>query len=153
MRTSFGIIMIFSMTFFFIAGCKKDSSTSGSSSSHGSTSSGSMSGNCQQCHVSGGSGSGVFTLAGTVWTQNLSAKSPNGTIYLWSGPNGTGTKIATLEVDANGNFYTTSSILPAAGAYPQIVGTSGDIRNMPQLCTSGSCNGCHSATISKIWVN
>lgn len=143
------VVFIYSMT-----GCKKnDGGNRTASSSHNSTSGYNMSGVCQSCHVSGGSGPGWWTVAGTVYNRDLSAVSPNGTIYFYSGPEGSGSVVGTLEVDANGNFYTSSSILPAAGAYPQIKGVSGNVQNMPQFCTSGNCNACHGVTTTKIWIN
>lgn len=150
-----GIISLFiAIVFFSAAGCKKnDGGNLTASSSHNSTAGHNMSGACQSCHISGGSGPGWWIVAGTVYAQDKFAVNPNGTIYFYSGPNGTGTVVATLEVDANGNFYTTNSILPAAGAYPQIKSVSGNVQDMPQLCTSGNCNACHGVTTSKIWVN
>ena len=60
---------------------------------------------------------------------------------------------ATIEVGADGNFYTSNSILPAEGTFPQIKGTSGNVQNMPQLCLSGNCNSCHGVNNLKIWIN
>ena len=154
MKKSAIITLIIAIFIFSIPGCKKnDGGNLTASSSHNSTSGQNMSGTCQSCHISGGSGPGWWTVAGTVYTQDLSAVSPNGTIYFYSGPEGSGTVVATLEVDANGNFYTSSSILPSAGAYIQIKGISGNIQNMPQFCISGNCNSCHGVTNTKIWIN
>ena len=146
--------LIAALVFFSFTGCKKTtSSNKTATSAHNSTSSRKMSGACLNCHTSGGNGPGWWTVADTVYTEDFSATSPNGTINFYSEPFGAGTVVATIEVDANGNFYTSKTILPAAGAYPQLVGTSGNMQDMPALCTSGDCNSCHGVTCAKIWIN
>lgn len=158
MKNAYGLGLMVSLFLLVSTGCKKGSEeepAANKSSSHGSTISHNMGQACMPCHSPGGSGSseGLWILAGTVYTKDGSSVNPNGTIYLWSGASGTGNLLATLEVDGNGNFYTTSSILPAAGAYMQIKGTSGDIQNMPVVNVSGNCLGCHGVSAPKIWVN
>ena len=150
-----GIIsIIIAVMIFSLSGCKKNSGSNlTATSAHNSSAGKKMSGVCQSCHISGGSGPGWWTVAGTVYTQDLSAVAPNGTIYFYSGPDGTGTIVATIEVGADGNFYTSNSILPAEGTFPQIKGTSGNVQNMPQLCLSGNCNSCHGVNNLKIWIN
>ena len=64
--------------------------------------------NCLNCHKSGGSGEGWFSLAGTVYDSLKTATLPNSTVKLYSGPNGTGSLIGIIEVDGLGNFYTTN---------------------------------------------
>jgi len=136
-----------------LAGCNKNNGVNKTATStHNSTLAHNMSGVCQSCHISGGSAPGWWTVAGTVYTQDLSAVSPNGTMYFYSEPDGTGNIVDSLQVDANGNFYTSSSIT-VAGTYPQIKGESGNIQNMPQLCTSGNCNSCHGVVNLQIWIN
>ena len=146
--------VLLTLIIFSVASCKKHTGTNiTASSAHGSTASHNMGGVCLSCHVQGGSGTGWWTIAGTVYTQDLSATSPNGTIYFWSRPNGTGKVVASLEVDASGNFYTSSTILAFDSIFPQIKGTSGNVQNMPQLCISGNCNSCHGIGNDKIWIN
>lgn len=107
---------------------------------------------CQGCHVTGGEGKYNFVVAGSVFKADTVTPSPNGVLYFWSQQGG-GTLVATLEVDANGNFFTTSSILPGVGAFPQMRGISGDVRNMPIPATTGSCNACHGVNEKPIWIN
>lgn len=125
------------------------------SSTHGSTKSHNTGQACLSCHQSGGSGAsaGIFAVGGSVYNKTGSAVNPNGTLYFWSGPGGTGNLLATLQVDGNGNFYTTAVLIPGTGAYMQIKGTSGDSQTMPALNNFGNCNGCHGVTAPKIWVN
>ena len=145
--------LAFIMTFILIfqTGCKKENEGSGTST-HYSTSSGGMSGNCQQCHTPGNGEAAAWTVAGTVFNQDLSTPSPNGTVYIWKVVSGTWKLVASLEVDANGNFYTSNSILPSGSFYPQVEGASGDLESMPVFCTSGSCNRCHGISQPRIWV-
>ena len=130
-----------------------DSKIDGYASMHNSTASKKMGGACQSCHTSGGTAKGWWTAAGTIYTEDYSTVYPNATINFYTGPNGTGNLIGTLEVDAEGNFYSSTLALPAEGYYPQVVGTTGNILNMPQLCLSGNCNACHGVTSAKIWIN
>ncbi len=95
-------------------------------------------------HKQGGSGEGLFQVAGTVIF-------PNATVYLYTGPNGTGTLKYTLEVDGKGNFYTTEKIdFGANGLFPAIKGKN-KTYYMPTAVTSGSCNGCHGVTTRKLY--
>ncbi|MEI7661811.1 MAG: hypothetical protein WCK34_06430 [Bacteroidota bacterium] len=153
--TKSGIFTLFiAFVIMAVAGCKKnDGGNKTASSSHNSTASKKMGGVCQNCHVSGGSGPGWWTVAGTVYTEDLKAFAPNGTIQFFSANLTDTIPVATLEIDQNGNFYSSSLVLPVSGVYPQITGTSGNIVMMPQLCTSGNCNYCHGISCAKIWVN
>jgi len=60
--------------------------------------------NCMACHKSGGQGEGWFTAAGTVYNASGTAVSPNATVKLYTGPNGTGSLVKTIEVEGKGNF-------------------------------------------------
>jgi hypothetical protein len=154
MKKSLIASLILVIAIISFTGCKKNNGgNKTASSTHNSTSSKKMSGVCQSCHISGGEATGWWTVAGTVYTEDLSAVAPNGTINFYTGPDGSGDIVATLEIDAYGNFYTSNSILPAAGTYPRITGTSGNSQTMPQICTSGNCNSCHGVTCAKIWIN
>ena len=148
-------LILIALLFSFM-GCKKTTGTNKTATStHNSTSSKNMSGVCQNCHTSGTSTSGWWTVAGAVYTKDFSSVSPNGTLYFYSQPNGQGTLRATLEVDGKGLFYTSNvlPIFPPDTSYVQIVGAFGDIQNMVQFVTSGNCNSCHGVTRQKIWVN
>jgi len=105
------------------------------------------------CHVAGGSGIYNWVVAGSVYQADQTTPSPNGVIYFWSETGGTGELFATLQVDANGNFFTNSSILPGLGAYPQMQGISGAVKTMPILAFTGNCNSCHGVNEAPIWIN
>ena len=105
------------------------------------------------CHKTGGTGEYIWLIAGSVYKVDQITPSPNGTIYFWTGPGGTGELVATLQIDANGNFFTTSSLIPALGAYPQVRGISGATKAMSTLVVTGDCNSCHGVNEAPIWIN
>jgi hypothetical protein len=123
------------------------SSLTGSSASHN------MGQNCMNCHKPGAGEAPVWKVAGTVYNEALSATNPNATVKLYSGPNGTGTLITTLQVDSKGNFYTTANVDFAAGVYPSVTGIT-STNSMSSSISTGACNSCHDGvTRSKIWIN
>jgi len=104
---------------------------------------------CMNCHTQGGTGTGVFTSAGTVYTSGGGAQA-NATVVLYL--HATNTIVASLETDSSGNFYTTDAIDGlfvqggpfVSGVDVEVRGPGGD-RIMNGLTTEGSCNtsGCH----------
>jgi hypothetical protein len=108
--------------------------------------------NCMACHKSGGSGEGWFAVAGTVYNASGAAVSPNATVKLYTGPNGTGSLVKTIEVDGKGNFYTTGAIDFGTGLYVSVTGKSGNVSTMNSSITTGQCNSCHDSS-NKIKVN
>lgn len=119
-------------------------------SGYESTASHNMGQNCLNCHKSGGSGEGWFSLAGTVYDSLKTATLPNSTVKLYSGPNGTGSLIGIIEVDGLGNFYTTNSIDFGNGIYPSVEGDA-DTKYMFSSIVSGACNSCHGVSTDRIW--
>jgi hypothetical protein len=140
------------------ASCKKEDDNGGESNTatNISTTNGNeshnMGKNCMQCHNSTGEGKGTFIVAGTLYDDGLVNTYGNGTVKLYSGINATGNLVATVQVDAKGNFFTTSSINFGTGLYPTVVGASGKIEHMGKKITSGACNSCHGVTEDKVWV-
>lgn len=107
--------------------------------------------NCMNCHKSGGSGEGWFTVAGTVYDETKNATYPNATVRFTTGPDGTGDLIKTVEVDRLGNFYTTESIDFGEGLYVLVEGD--ELTNyMITKVTDGQCNSCHGSGTDRIWV-
>ena len=106
--------------------------------------------NCVSCHTSGGSGEGWFTIAGTVYDSLKTSTFPNSTVRLFTGPNGSGSLISTIEVDALGNFYTTENIDFGNGLYTSVEGNL-YVTHMNSIITSGQCNGCHGENTDRIW--
>jgi hypothetical protein len=98
----------------------------------------------------GGTGRGVFTVAGTVYRSGGGAQTM-ATVNIF--PQGSNTAQATMTVDGLGNFWTTQTVaalVPAPGqtlvqgvrAVIQPVG--GTSAAMLGVISNGSCNACHS---------
>ena len=118
-------------------------------SSTGSNKSHNMGQNCMQCHKSGGNGKGCFILAGTVYDTLSSSTLSSGKLELYTGPNGTGSLVHTVQIDSKGNIYTTDNF-SVSGLYPVITGPSGQKQYMGSSITSGQCNSCHGSSTAKI---
>lgn len=128
---------------------KKESETK--ISTYNDTESHNMGKNCMDCHKTKGDGEGIFTIAGTVYDSLHTSVYPNATIKLFDGPNGTGALKAILEVDGNGNFYTTEIIDISTGVFPEVIGSTSTY-HMSFDVSAGQCNSCHGVSTSGIWV-
>ncbi|MFO1504035.1 MAG: RCC1 domain-containing protein [Steroidobacteraceae bacterium] len=107
---------------------------------------------CMGCHKAGGTGKGVFTVAGTVYKSGGGAQTA-ATVTIF--PQGSNTAQATMTVDGLGNFWTTQTVAaltPAAGqtlvqgVRAVIQPTGGTSAAMLGVISNGSCNACHSPT-------
>jgi hypothetical protein len=105
---------------------------------------------CMSCHKAGGTGRGIFTVAGTVY---MGGGGPQVSATVSVYPTGSSTAQATLTTDGLGNFFTTqpvAALVPAAGQqFVQGVNvvirpTGGTSRAMLGVVSNGSCNACHS---------
>lgn len=105
--------------------------------------------NCMSCHASGESGTGWFTVSGTVYDSTQLKIYPNALVSLYTGVEGTGSFVANVQVDAKGNFYTTESIDFALGLYPRIEGET-SVQYMQSKITTGACNSCHVSS-NRMW--
>ncbi len=121
-------------------------------SSAGDNESHNMGENCLKCH-NGKDEAPCFTLGGTVYDSAIVAPKTGGILKLYTGPNGTGDLVKTIEVDGRGNFYTSKTINFIGGLYPSITSKSGNTKYMGSPIQIGTCNSCHGATTSKITVN
>jgi hypothetical protein len=122
-----------------------ESSTTGSSESHNAGQ------NCMNCHKPGGGEAPVWKIAGTAYNEALTATNSNATVKFYTGPNGTGILKYTLQVDAKGNFYTSSIIDFTGGLYPSVTSAT-TTNSMSSPITSGACNSCHNGVSgSRIW--
>lgn len=130
--------------------CEKENSENETNiSSAGSDESHNMGKNCMECHQSGGKGEGWFTVAGTAYDNTESNTLTSGQVKLYTGPNETGTLVATVQVDSKGNFYTTENIAFDNGLY--VVLSSGNTKKpMGSKITSGACNSCHGNSTNKV---
>ena len=134
--------------------CEKDNESGDSNMSQtGDTKSHNAGQNCMNCHKAGGNGDGQFNVAGTVYNAQLASTFPNAVIKLYSQANGSGTLRATINGDANGNFFTTEAVDFTGGLYPAILGSGTNIKYMSGPITSGACSSCHGGSTSKLWVN
>lgn len=154
------LILIFSVLIAMVfISCEKEESNDNDNSagemysSYNESESHNAGANCMSCHKSGGPGEGIFTVGGTVYNSSGNAVYANATVKLYSGPNGTGTLVKTIEVDGKGNFYTTGSVSFGTGLYPTVTGTSGNISKMASAITTGACNSCHGTSTGKITAN
>lgn len=146
----FGVLFVGSIS---IQSCKKEEGCGATNiSKHNGNESHNMGQNCMNCHKDGGQGEGCFNVAGTVYDSMQSATAANGTIRLYTQPNGGGTLRATIEVDKLGNFHTTDNVDFAGGLYPTVQGANGNIKYMSSPVTTGQCNSCHGGSTAKIWV-
>ena len=106
--------------------------------------------NCMNCHNENGTGDGWFEIAGTVYDSSQINTYPGATVKLYTGPNGSGTLVYTIEVDTKGNFHTTEMIDFSGGLHPVVVGNAGS-KSMTSTISIGDCNSCHGNTTNKIW--
>lgn len=123
--------------------CKTKISQSGGDDSHHNGE------NCMSCHVSGGKGEGCFIAAGSVYDNSGNSPVNTGTIKLYTGPKGTGTVTATIQVDSKGNFFTSDQINFSGGLYPSYTNSSGTVY-MGTVTISGQCGSCHGVSTGKI---
>lgn len=119
-------------------------------SSYNETESHNMGQDCMICHKQGGDGEGWFVVAGTVYDSLKTSTYPNSTVKLFSGPNGTGNLVATIEVDGLGNFYSTNNIDFSSGLFTSVSGNTAT-EHMNSSITTGNCNSCHGESVDRIW--
>jgi hypothetical protein len=136
-------------------------------SKHGEQRSHTRGRNCLTCHQSEGPGKGIFTLAGSLVDEKQrpypnailrlfqTAQAPGGGPVQFGGPVELADLALELELDENGNFFTTEelpSFFPSAPLYPQFLSQSGEPlfkadgkthAVMGGGATVGGCNFCH----------
>jgi len=139
---------------FFMQSCAPENEYgSAESSVAGSNKSHNMGQNCMNCHKPGGGEAPVWKVAGTVYNEALTNTNPSATVNLYTGPNGTGTLKYTINVDAKGNFYTSSNVDFTGGLYPSVTGST-STNSMSTPISTGACNSCHDGTSrSRVWIN
>lgn len=119
----------------------------------GSTKSHNSGKNCMTCHTDGGEGKGCFTVAGSVYDSVQNKYAAEGEVKLYTGINGSGTLMTTIQVDGKGNFYTTANVNFMTPLYPSVASILGDTRHMQEGTTTGRCGSCHGISTAQIWVN
>jgi hypothetical protein len=145
-------LLLASSVFIFFQSCETDSEgeNESKSSSYGSDDSHKMGQNCMNCHKSGGSGEGWFTIAGTVNNEMNTNTFPDATINFYTGPDATGDLKYLIKGDALGNFYTTQNIDFGDGLYTSVTGDE-TTQFMMSKITAGQCNSCHGSSTGMIW--
>ncbi|WP_455219670.1 hypothetical protein [Kaarinaea lacus] len=157
-RKNILMLLIVLLQLFLIIGCdsSEDDDDDGDSriSLHNTSISHRAGQACLNCHSVGSSNEYQFRTAGTVYNLTETAVYPNTTIYLYTSANAAGNLVATIEVDALGNFYTTQNIdWGNNGLYP-VVESSQGMRFMLSPTSDGNCNGCHTGnSLSRIYVD
>jgi hypothetical protein len=145
---TFGLFLFMLLVLFSCekeeSGEQKDlTSTSLSSESHNNGQ------DCISCHKSGGRGDGWFNMAGSVYNSTQTVPYITATVELRTSQSGGGTLVKSVEVDQNGNFYTTDSINFGSGLYVSVVGGV-NTKYMSSTITNGACNSCHNSS-NRIW--
>jgi mono/diheme cytochrome c family protein len=102
--------------------------------------------NCLSCHKVGGSGTGVFTAAGTVYRSN-GAVQIDATVRLFT--HGTNTEVINILTDDSGNFHTTKPISGLSNGLDAVVESAkGGMISMGKTVSTGGCNACHNGTVT-----
>lgn len=140
-----GSVIMLIATQFMLASCESEESEvsrKGAKESHRAGE------DCMVCHVAGGGGEGVFTVAGTVYQMNAPSKVlPNTLVRLTTEAEGAGDIIASIEVDALGNFYTPAKIEWGDGLYTDVVSDNSTTSMFTKLAEAdGACSRCHGDT-------
>ena len=103
--------------------------------------------NCQGCHQESGPGLGIFTASGTVYMADGNVAPAGSTVGVFADPDRT-VEIAMLEVDQNGNVYTTEDLgLNEARRFISVWSADGTLQaDMRSPKMNLSCNFCHDAS-------
>jgi hypothetical protein len=105
--------------------------------------------NCMNCHIKGEEGEGWFKIAGSVYNSTQTVPYITATVELRTVQSGGGILVKIVEVDQNGNFYTTNPIDFGSGLYVSVVGGI-STQYMSSKVINGACNYCHDSS-KRIW--
>ena len=114
---------------------------------------------CLSCHSIEGAGRGIYTVAGSVYKPDGETPYPNIKVNFYPGKNRLENPVAVLEVDGNGNFYTTKEMMPGGKGdgeigllYPSVVTDHGEYSMPVSFSISmGGCNSCHGVDVARIF--
>jgi hypothetical protein len=136
---------------FILAACTKGSGSLASQyGQHKSHNHGRV---CFECHGTGGDNEFWWKLAGSIYKPDMVTYNPNGTVYLYKGKGETGVLVKTIEVDGNGNIFTTDAIDAMDSLYIGLQSASGEVKYMPDPTIDFNCNHCHDGvTNPRIWI-
>ena len=157
-KLSFLFLTLSVLSFLFIS-CQKGSGTA--SSKYGQHKSHNHGRACFHCHGTGGDNEFWWKVGGSIYKPDLTSYNPNGTVYFYNGTGQQGALVKTLEVDGNGNIFT-SETMPADSLYIGLQSSSGNVKYMPDKTNDFNCNGCHDGkshvykdsafVIPRIWI-
>ncbi|MEI6899578.1 MAG: hypothetical protein WCL00_06860 [Bacteroidota bacterium] len=138
------------ISFSFVS-CQKGSGTA--SSNYGQHKSHNHGKACLHCHGTGGDNEFWWKIGGSIYKSDLTTYNPNGTVYLFKGKGSAGVLVKTIEVDGNGNIFTSSDIPLTDSLYVALQNASGDVKYMPIGTLDLNCNNCHDGkTNPRIWI-
>ena len=108
---------------------------------------------CLDCHFTGGDNDYYWKIAGSIYKADLITYYPNVTVYFYNGKQPYGTLVKTMEVDGNGNLFTTDKLPSTDSLYIALQNGSGDVMYMPSPTIDFNCNNCHDGvTNPRIWI-
>jgi hypothetical protein len=152
MKSNFPVfILTFIFLTFVLISCKKGSgSLSSENGQHKSHNHGKV---CLECHGTGGDNDYWWTVAGSIYKSDLTTYNPNGAVYFYNGKQPSGVLVKTIQVDGNGNLFTTDKLNNTDSLYIGLQNTSGDVMYMPAPTVDFNCNNCHDGTTNpRIWI-
>ena len=146
------LLLVIPITLLFsFQSCKKGSGSL--SSQYGQHKSHNHGKACLRCHGTGGDNSYFWAVAGSIYKPDLTSYNPNCTVYLYNGKQPSGVLVKTIEVDGNGNLFTSDKLNNTDSLYIGLQNTSGDVKYMPGPTLDFNCNNCHDGkTNPKIWI-
>lgn len=149
-RRAVQIILILGVSLGLISCEKGSGSLSSQYGQHKSHNHGKV---CLSCHGTGGDNEYWWKLAGSIYKPDLTSYNPNGTVYLYKGKGATGILVKTIQVDGNGNIFTTDDIPTTDSLYVALQSTSGNVKYMPEPTIDFNCNNCHNGiNTARIWI-
>ncbi len=95
--------------------------------------------NCMNCHYTEGKGEGWFSIGGSVY-----GSIGEGIAYFYDDI--TLPAIDSLEIDADGNLFTTETVDFSNGLYVSVKSGNGTVKQMIGKIFNGQCNLCHGVT-------
>jgi hypothetical protein len=108
---------------------------------------------CGDCHGTGGGNDYWWKVAGSIYKPDLVNYNPNTTVYFYKGKGPDGVLVKTIEVDGNGNLFTTDNFSTTDSLYIALQSTTGEVKYMPDPTNDFNCNHCHDGvTNPRIWI-
>lgn len=145
----FSILFLLAIAFIVVSGCNHyDELKSSGSDSSPSEKSHEAGNDCMSCHHNNNNGASSrwWYVAGTAYQANAVKEATEGEVQLWTGQAATGTKIYSMKIDQNGNFYTQKIIDFKGGYFPVVIYKNDTFPMLEKILGTDlnkSCNNCH----------